>query len=161
MSLSSFHSFVFCSAIAGHIEIRSKIYNLPCLIINVVEDKGATIHSFSPVDGKFIGSVICGDKNDYHKVMFTAGEAFQIWRTWPAPKRGEVVRQIGEAFLLGSCSKKEEAVSKEHTFDFNESRHGWDVLFSDYPVGEEGLYELSFEHTRLPAPIDNSVKSGL
>jgi len=61
-----------------------------------VASKGASIQSFSPVDGKLIGAVTAADKNSYEAVMTTAEAAFKEWRTWPAPKRGEVVRQIGE-----------------------------------------------------------------
>lgn len=60
-------------------------------------DSGDRIDSFSPVDGKKIGSVIAADKQAYETVIATAEEAFRKWRNWPAPKRGEVVRQIGEA----------------------------------------------------------------
>ncbi len=58
--------------------------------------KGATIESYSPVNGKLIGAVSCADKNSYEVVMATAQTAFEEWRTWPAPKRGEIVRQIGD-----------------------------------------------------------------
>ena len=58
--------------------------------------KGATIESYSPVNGKLIGAVSSADKNSYEAVMATAQMAFAEWRTWPAPKRGEVVRQIGD-----------------------------------------------------------------
>lgn len=64
---------------------------------NWVEAKGANIDSFSPVDGKLIGSVSSSDKEGYELVVQKATEAFREWRLWPAPKRGEVVRQIGEA----------------------------------------------------------------
>ncbi|MCB0790045.1 MAG: aldehyde dehydrogenase family protein, partial [Flavobacteriales bacterium] len=36
-------------------------------------------------------------EEDYEHALGKAREAFLQWRTWPAPKRGEVVRQIGEA----------------------------------------------------------------
>lgn len=58
---------------------------------------GETITSFSPVDGKDIASVTTADKAAYEKVIAAAQAAFAEWRTWPAPKRGEIVRQIGEA----------------------------------------------------------------
>jgi aldehyde dehydrogenase (NAD+) len=58
---------------------------------------GETISSWSPVDGKLIASVTATDKDAYEKVIRKAEEAFGAWRLWPAPKRGEVVRQIGEA----------------------------------------------------------------
>ncbi|MDO9372928.1 MAG: aldehyde dehydrogenase family protein [Ferruginibacter sp.] len=58
--------------------------------------KGSTIDSYSPVDGKLIASVKSCDKDTYDAVILKAQEAFIEWRNWPAPKRGEVVRQIGE-----------------------------------------------------------------
>ena len=61
---------------------------------------GEIINSFSPVDGKLIGSVIAADKNSYEAVIKKAEEAFKEWRQWPAPKRGEIVRQIGEALRV-------------------------------------------------------------
>jgi aldehyde dehydrogenase (NAD+) len=59
--------------------------------------KGTAIDSFSPVDGKLIGSVSSADEDTYNKVVKASVAAFIEWRKWPAPKRGEVVRQIGEA----------------------------------------------------------------
>ncbi len=58
--------------------------------------KAAVIHSHSPVDGRLIGSVTSTDQASYEKVITTAEAAFKEWRLWPAPRRGEVVRQIGE-----------------------------------------------------------------
>ncbi len=58
---------------------------------------GATIDSFSPVDGKKIASVQAADKAGYEAVMQKAEKAFKTWRLVPAPKRGEIVRQIGDA----------------------------------------------------------------
>lgn len=65
--------------------------------IAMVKSKGAMIYSFSPVDGKKIGAVTTTDKEAYETVISTAQNAFVEWRKWPAPKRGEVVRQLGEA----------------------------------------------------------------
>ena len=55
------------------------------------------IVSSSPVDGQVIGSVTVADKEAFEKVVVKAEAAFKEWRNWPAPKRGEIVRQIGEA----------------------------------------------------------------
>ena len=49
----------------------------------------------SPVDGKFIASVYQASEKDYEKIMKSMEEAFLYWRMVPAPKRGEIVRQIG------------------------------------------------------------------
>ncbi|MFA3783166.1 aldehyde dehydrogenase family protein [Melioribacteraceae bacterium 4301-Me] len=56
---------------------------------------GGVIDVFSPVDGKLIASVYQATEKDYEQVIKKAYEAFLFWRTVPAPKRGEVVRQIG------------------------------------------------------------------
>ena len=62
-----------------------------------INSTGETIGSFSPVDGKKIASVTATDKESYEAVVKKAEEAFKTWRLVPAPKRGEIVRQIGEA----------------------------------------------------------------
>ncbi|MGI9527122.1 MAG: L-piperidine-6-carboxylate dehydrogenase [Weeksellaceae bacterium] len=56
---------------------------------------GEEIASVSPVDGKLIAKVKTTTADDYEKVIQKAQEAFKEWRTIPAPKRGEVVRQFG------------------------------------------------------------------
>jgi aldehyde dehydrogenase (NAD+) len=61
-----------------------------------IKTKAPLIDSYSPVDGSKIGSVMSADKKSYQEVVKTAKKAFEIWRTWPAPKRGEIVRQVGE-----------------------------------------------------------------
>lgn len=58
---------------------------------------GKSIISYSPADGKVIGRVQTTDERAFAKVMDQAQKAFVEWRLVPAPKRGEVVRQIGEA----------------------------------------------------------------
>jgi aldehyde dehydrogenase (NAD+) len=58
--------------------------------------KGEVITSHSPVDGAVIGSVSSALKEDYENVIKVAQEAYRSWRLVPAPKRGEIVRQIGE-----------------------------------------------------------------
>jgi aldehyde dehydrogenase (NAD+) len=62
-----------------------------------IASTGEKISSYSPVDGKLIGSIITADSTTYEQVIKKSQEAFLQWRQWPAPKRGEVVRQIGDA----------------------------------------------------------------
>lgn len=64
--------------------------------LNHIITKGKKIASFSPVDGRLIGSINAAEEADYLIVMKAAEEAFKIWRLVPAPKRGEIVRQIGD-----------------------------------------------------------------
>ena len=58
---------------------------------------GNKIESYSPVDGKLIGSVQETDKENFDLVVIKAQEAFKVWRLMPAPQRGEIVRQVGDA----------------------------------------------------------------
>ncbi|MGN6511542.1 MAG: aldehyde dehydrogenase family protein, partial [Chitinophaga sp.] len=62
-----------------------------------LEAGGEKLVSFSPVDGKDIAGVTTASRADYDAVVRKAGEAFAEWRQWPAPRRGEVVRQVGQA----------------------------------------------------------------
>jgi aldehyde dehydrogenase (NAD+) len=55
------------------------------------------IKSYSPVDNSLIGSVYSTTEAEYEQVVSTAHEAFLTWRMMPAPQRGEIVRQIGDA----------------------------------------------------------------
>ncbi len=50
---------------------------------------------YSPTNGEMIASVYQASEEDYEKIIKTAEEAFKYWRKIPAPKRGEIVRQIG------------------------------------------------------------------
>lgn len=57
---------------------------------------GEFIESYSPADGSLIGKVKTTTKEDYEKVVKEAAEAFKVWRSVPAPKRGDIVRQFNE-----------------------------------------------------------------
>ncbi len=59
--------------------------------------KRDALQSFSPVDGKLIGEVTVTTADDYEQVIKTAEQAYGVWRLMPAPKRGEIVRQYGDA----------------------------------------------------------------
>lgn len=54
-----------------------------------------TITSYSPIDGSPIAKVTMATKEDYEKVIQKAQESFRTWSEIPAPKRGWVVREIG------------------------------------------------------------------
>ena len=60
------------------------------------DTKGENIDSYSPADGLLIGSIKQATAEDYEKIIRKAEVAFKIWRMIPAPKRGEVVRQMGD-----------------------------------------------------------------
>lgn len=58
---------------------------------------GNLIESINPADEKVIASVYGCSEEDYNTIIEKANLAFQSWRTVPAPKRGEIIRLIGEA----------------------------------------------------------------
>jgi len=58
---------------------------------------GDWMESRSPADGKSIGRVQASDARSVEKVIAQAHAAFLVWRQVPAPKRGDIVRQMGEA----------------------------------------------------------------
>ncbi|RYF57226.1 MAG: aldehyde dehydrogenase family protein, partial [Cytophagaceae bacterium] len=59
-----------------------------------------TIDSYSPTDGSLIARVYASTRADYDQVVETAQAAFKTWRNVPAPKRGDIVRQMGDQFRL-------------------------------------------------------------
>ncbi|MFT5580921.1 MAG: aldehyde dehydrogenase (NAD+) [Lentimonas sp.] len=63
---------------------------------NWADTKGEMITSYSPVDGKAIAAVQSAQPADYDAVIKKGQEAYKEWRTWPAPKRGDIVRQLGD-----------------------------------------------------------------
>ena len=61
-----------------------------------IKSKGEKLDSYSPVNSKLIASVIGADKKAYEQTLTKAQTAFTTWKQWTAPKRGEIVRQVGE-----------------------------------------------------------------
>lgn len=115
------------------------------------KSSGALIDSFSPVDGKLIGSVYQADEKSYHKVIQATTEAFKEWRKWPAPKRGEVVRQIGEALRkhkepLGKLVSYE--MGKSYTEGLGEVQEMIDIC--DFAVGLSRQLNGSTMHSERP-----------
>ncbi len=56
-----------------------------------------TLQPLNPATGEVIGTVHASSAADYETIVTRAQEAFKVWRTTPAPQRGEAVRLCGEA----------------------------------------------------------------
>jgi aldehyde dehydrogenase (NAD+) len=80
------------------------------------EGNGKVITSSSPVDGKKIAEVSSCTEEAYEQVIRTAEKAFLEWRMWPSPKRGDVVRQIGD-----ELRKNKEALGKLVSYEMGKS----------------------------------------
>ena len=70
------------------------------------------IISYDPATGNPIATVLQATEKTYDDVMTQAVNAFQSWRMLPAPKRGLVVRDLGDA-LREYCEPLGELVSLE------------------------------------------------
>lgn len=91
------------SAVAVETEIRSILDQLGIKEVNSgastgtywFNTRGNEIQSFSPVDGNLIAAVRSATEVEYEAAILKGQEAFKEWRLVPAPKRGEIVRQLG------------------------------------------------------------------
>ena len=63
----------------------------------VAEPAGGEVVSLNPTTGEPIATILTASEDDYETVIASAQEAFSQWRMLPAPKRGEVVRLLGNA----------------------------------------------------------------
>jgi aldehyde dehydrogenase (NAD+) len=62
----------------------------------IQDPKGDELTSYDPSDGSPIASVKMAAEEDYDEVVYNAVQAFQKWRMVPAPKRGQIVRDIAD-----------------------------------------------------------------
>jgi aldehyde dehydrogenase (NAD+) len=61
----------------------------------IAEPSGRELESQCPATGETLARVRMAGVDDYQTVMSHAADAFREWRMIPAPKRGEIVREIG------------------------------------------------------------------
>lgn len=113
-------------------------------------DSGSYIASYSPVDGALIGHVSQTTKEEYEQVVASAQAAFLQWRKLPAPKRGEIVRQYGEALR-----KYKDPLGRLVSYEMGKSlQEGWGEVqemidICDFAVGlSRQLYGLSMHSER-------------
>jgi aldehyde dehydrogenase (NAD+) len=70
-------------------------------------ENNKTLDSFNPSNGNRIASVYMADSNDYERILKDSTKSFNSFRKIPAPVRGDLVRQMGDALrakkdVLGS-----------------------------------------------------------
>jgi aldehyde dehydrogenase (NAD+) len=73
--------------------------NSPCAFgkVEYIGGDGAAFQVSSPINGQLLAEIRSADVQIYDAVVADAIEVFKEWRKVPAPERGEVVRQIGNA----------------------------------------------------------------
>lgn len=115
------------------------------------EVNGTNAHTiYSPVDGKAIGKVNMAIGDDYNKAVDQAQQSFTAWRAVPAPRRGEIVRQVGNALReakddLGALVSYEMGKSLQE--GLGEVQEMIDIC--DFAVGQSRqLYGLTMQSER-------------
>ncbi len=108
------------------------------------------LESTTPIDGRRIGTVSTTTRAEYDAVVAASQAAFEVWRNMPAPKRGEIVRQIGNKLRehkedLGSLVSLE--MGKIHQEGLGEVQEMIDIC--DFAVGlSRQLYGLTMHSER-------------
>lgn len=84
--------------------------------IHKLPTAGEKLSLYSPVDGLKIAEVETTDKQTYHSLINEATQASLIWQRYPAPKRGDIIRQIGEGLR-----KEKEDLGKLVSYEMGKS----------------------------------------
>ncbi|MHA7131945.1 L-piperidine-6-carboxylate dehydrogenase [Algoriphagus namhaensis] len=117
---------------------------------NWIDSAESYISSFSPADGELIGKVQQTNQEAYEQVVSQAQVAFEKWRLVPAPQRGEIVREIGNALRevkadLGKLVSYE--MGKSYQEGLGEVQEMIDIC--DFAVGlSRQLYGLTMHSER-------------
>jgi aldehyde dehydrogenase (NAD+) len=111
---------------------------------------GATLESYSPVDGSLMGAVHTTTRAEYDAAVLQAEQAFLYWRAVPAPKRGEIVRQFGDVLRANK-----DALGRLVSYEMGKSlQEGWGEVqemidICDFAVGlSRQLYGLTIQSER-------------
>ncbi|MGQ3891384.1 L-piperidine-6-carboxylate dehydrogenase [Legionella sp. CNM-4043-24] len=109
------------------------------------------LSSFSPATGELIAEVATCSMDDYQTVMQRAEQAAQAWKQYPAPKRGEVIRLIGQVLRdnkdwLGSLVSLEMGKSKQE--GDGEVQEMIDI--ADFAVGQSRMLYGNTMHSERP-----------
>jgi aldehyde dehydrogenase (NAD+) len=118
----------------------------------VTDPAGQELVSYNPTNGQAIASMIQATPASTNQVVSQAEEAFKRWREMPAPRRGQLVRDVGLALRelkepLGTLISLE--MGKIVTEGIGEVQEMIDIV--DFAVGlSRQLYGLTM-HSERPA----------
>ena len=107
--------------------------------------------SYNPANGEKLAEIATCTMKDYEEVMTRAQHAAHEWRKVPAPKRGEIIRQIGQALrehkdALGSLVSLEMGKSKQE--GDGEVQEMIDI--ADFAVGQSRMLYGNTMHSERP-----------
>ncbi len=108
------------------------------------------LESINPSTGEVIASVAQANEEDYENVMRAATEAFREWRMVPAPRRGLIIRDLGEALRA-----KKDALGRLVSLEMGKiAQEGWGEVqemidICDFSLGlSRQLYGLTMHSER-------------
>ena len=109
------------------------------------------IVSINPANGKKIASVYQCSESDYDRIVSDSAKVFKKWRKVPAPVRGELVRQMGEALR-----EKKDALGSLVSLEMGKIKQEGDgevqemIDIADFAVGQSRmLYGKTMHSERL------------
>ncbi len=113
--------------------------------------KGHLLESINPTTGKTIANVKTADQDNYEHIINQAQTAFLQWRQMPAPKRGDIVRQISNVLrenkdALGSLVALEMGKSKQE--GDGEVQEMIDI--ADFAIGQARMLYGKTMHSERP-----------
>jgi aldehyde dehydrogenase (NAD+) len=118
--------------------------------VNWLDSGDSFLSSYSPADGQLIAKVQLGNSETFEQIIVQANLAFEKWRLVPAPQRGEIVREIGNALRevkadLGKLVSYE--MGKSYQEGLGEVQEMIDIC--DFAVGlSRQLYGLTMHSER-------------
>lgn len=115
------------------------------------ECRSSRLASINPASGELLGEVATCSMDDYQLVMEKSLKAAKEWRQYPAPRRGEIIRQIGQALRdqkdwLGSLVSLEMGKSKQE--GDGEVQEMIDI--ADFAVGQSRMLYGNTMHSERP-----------
>ena len=57
------------------------------------------IRSMSPIDGLVNSEITLAERKDFDGMVSNLSRVFEEWREYPAPKRGEIIKALGDALV--------------------------------------------------------------
>lgn len=113
--------------------------------------KGTLLDSINPATGEIIAQVALCTMDDYNNIITRAQHAATEWKQVPAPKRGELIRQIAQALrehkdALGSLVSLEMGKSKQE--GDGEVQEMIDI--ADFAVGQSRMLYGNSMHSERP-----------
>jgi len=109
------------------------------------------LDSLNPATGELIAKVYTSNEQDYEKVISTAESAAKEWRKIPAPKRGELIRLMGEALRV-----HKDALGSLVTLEMGKIKAEGDgevqemIDMADLAVGQSRMLYGSTMHSERP-----------